>query len=142
MHFKTGTQCALAMFFYYEGLPLAESNNLKGTFSASMGEIEVDYNKYLKTTLFDFELGDQVYIKLLEHLKVNFNRGLYKKVLAHLVRYSNMISFELATEIASFVSEANIPMTHLEFVNLVTLNDIRMSLSTLMVLLAPISNYA
>lgn len=64
-HFKTGTQCALAIFFYHEGLPLAESQNLKGSFNTSMGEIEVDYNKYLKTTLFDFELGDTVYIKLL-----------------------------------------------------------------------------
>ena len=58
-----------------------------------MGEIEVDYNKYLKTTLFDFELGDTVYIKLLEHLKTNFNRSLFKKVLAHIVRYANAISF-------------------------------------------------
>lgn len=36
-YFKTGSQCALAMFFYYEGLPLAESNSLKGNFHTSMG---------------------------------------------------------------------------------------------------------
>ena len=141
-HFGSGKQCLLAMFLYQEGHQLESSPLLVGDFKTSMGETHVDYNKYLRGSVFNFQLGNDVYSLIMDHLKTNFNRGLFKKLLAHIIINSDYLPTELATNIAEFVRQTNMPLVLIEFANLLSKSNITVNLGAMLVLTEPLTNYS
>lgn len=95
-------------------------------FVSHLGSISINYNNYLKKTNLDYDLPQQVYIKILNlHLSnINYNRKAFKRILAHLIRYNKSIPHETILACLEVFKKHKLGMTMLEFIHLILRNKI------------------
>ena len=78
---------------------------------SAFGKLEKDYNKYIELTCFPYGIGETGYNSLLKTISGNFKRRHFKRVIAHMAKYSSTLpaaSWELICQICR---QQKIPMT-------------------------------
>lgn len=104
-------------------------DNLKIEFEGSQGPISKNYNLYLKGTALDHPLPDDVYNSLLESqmIDINFNKKVFKRILAHMIRYTKTISDVTVEAIIKVLKAKHLGITTLELLHLIMKNKIEIT---------------
>lgn len=97
---------------------------LDANIETNYGKMSKDYNKYLKQTIFPFTLGDMNYRTLLTSVRENFKRLYFKRIVAHIAKYSTDISKENLALISDICYEQRIGLTLVEIAHLFVQNRV------------------
>ena len=103
---------------------LEPTDQLQVNFDTTYGGVEKDYNKYLKSTLFNYSLGEVGYEHLLQVVAVDFRRRYFKKLISHMARFSTDISEKNLKLIADICYEQKAGLTLIEIAYLFMNNGI------------------
>ena len=115
---------SLNIQFKESQLEIQNSDKLQLNFNTNLGEVEKDYNKYLTSSLFHYSIGEKGYQTLLEILKTDYKRKYFKKLIAHIARFSTDISNENLALIADICYEQKIAFTLVETAQLFIQNGV------------------
>lgn len=127
----SGIEVAKYLFLHSkkEGPAVVLNSNKKMSieFTSVVGTRTKSYAKYISNTLFNYELDDMFYEKLLENQQTNYNRHDFKQIVAHMIYFKNSLTNEMVQLICKICESHQIGYTFVEIVQFIKLNDIKIS---------------
>ncbi|CAD8050510.1 unnamed protein product [Paramecium sonneborni] len=93
------------------------NEKIKVKYTTQYGEIEKNYGKYINQTCTQFSIGSKGYNYILDYIlqEGNYNRLLYKRVLAHYCLYETVLYDSTFERVAQITKNNKIPQTCAEF---------------------------